>query len=219
VPGSVVRYNSDHGALLCEASTAQFSCRFIALSQGTIDTYTINAAVTPTPTATPQPTPSPTPSATHWLVGHVTWQGRPPQPDPANQLPITLTLQTGTMRVTYTNRITDASGYFSVPVDNVPTGSYNWWAKGPNWLATSGTLRLTGLTITTQELGLQPAGDANNDNVVDVADFSLLRATFGKTCGDPDYDGRTDFTGDCLVDVADFSPLRGNFGQTGPPAP
>ena len=68
-------------------------------------------------------------------------------------------------------------------------------------------------------MGLQPAGDVNNDNLVDISDFSLLRATFGKSCGDGGYDGRADFTGDCLVDISDFSLLRGNFGQAGPPAP
>ena len=59
----------------------------------------------------------------------------------------------------------------------------------------------------------------NNDNLVDITDFSLLRATFGKGCGDPGYDGRADFTGDCLVDITDFSLLRGNFGQVGAPPP
>ena len=54
---------------------------------------------------------------------------------------------------------------------------------------------------------------------MDIADFSLLRTSFGKACGDGGYDGRADFTGDCLVDILDFSLLRGNFGLVGAPLP
>jgi hypothetical protein len=68
-------------------------------------------------------------------------------------------------------------------------------------------------------MGLQRAGDVNNDNLVDISDFALLRATFGKLCGDPGFDDRADWTGDCVVDISDFTLQRGNFGQSGPPPP
>jgi hypothetical protein len=78
---------------------------------------------------------------------------------------------------------------------------------------------LSGAPVTQQEIGLARAGDVNNDNLVDVTDFTLLRATFGKGCADGGYDGRADFTGDCLVDITDFTLQRGNFGQSGAPPP
>src|SRR5207253_7460013 len=59
-------------------------------------------------------TPTSTPTATPVLVGHVTWQGRPAQPDPLQQLPITLTLKSGAMEVNYSSRNTDANGFFTV---------------------------------------------------------------------------------------------------------
>ena len=164
-------------------------------------------------------TPTATVSTTPVLRGHVTWQGRPAQPDPLNQLPLTLTLRMGGTVTNYPNRVTDASGVFTVPVGTLPSGTYDWWVKGPKWLATAGTLILTGAASTQQEMGLQRAGDANNDNLVDVIDSTITRATYGKSCGDPGYDDRADWNGDCLADVIDFTLLRGNFGVAGPPQP
>jgi hypothetical protein len=189
---------------------------------GTPTLTPVAQTVTPTtvpPTTTRPPAGTPTNTVTPVLVGHVTWQGRPAQPTPGQQLPLTLTLQLGANRTTYPNQQTDAGGIFTVPVQLLPTGVYTWWVKGPQYLATSGTVSLTGAPSTPQEMGLQRVGDANNDNLVDITDFSLLRATFGKGCGDAGYDGRAEFTGDCLVDITDFSLLRSNFGQAGTPPP
>jgi hypothetical protein len=183
-------------------------------------TATSTPTMTRTPTATPTNTPSATPTQPSFLVGHVTWQGRPAQPNALNQLPITLTLRLGANApVNYPNQTTDASGFFTVPVQTLPTGVYTWWAKGPPWLATNGSVTLNGALLIQHEMGLQRAGDVNNTNLVDVTDFTLLRTTFGLGCGNPGYDGRADFTGDCIVDITDFSLLRGNFGQSGPAPP
>jgi hypothetical protein len=66
-------------------------------------------------------------------------------------------------------------------------------------------------------MGLMHTGDANNDNVVDITDFTSLRASFGKSCGDTGFDPRADFNGDCTVDITDFTLLRANFGTGGAP--
>ena len=161
----------------------------------------------------------PIPTTEPVLTGHLTWQGRPPQPHNLNLLPVTLTVRLGNVVVTYPNLQTDTSGNFSVPVGPLHTGAFTWWIKGPQYLASSGGGILTGQPTTTQEMGLQGAGDVNNDNLVDITDFTLLRAGFGQACGDGGYDGRADFTGDCLVDITDFTLLRGNFGQAGPSPP
>ena len=158
-------------------------------------------------------------SSTPVLMGHLTWEGRPVQPHAANQQPLTLTLQMGTTVTHYPDRTTAATGVFTVPVGTLPNGVYTWWVKGPRWLASSGTVALSGAPVTQQEMGLQRAGDVDNSNLVDVSDFSLLRSTFGPVCGHLVWDDWADFTGDCLVDITDFSLLRGNFGQSGPPEP
>ena len=67
------------------------------------------------------------------------------------------------------------------------------------------------------ELGTTRAGDANDDNVVNMTDFSILKNTHGRMLGIPGYDARADFTGDNVVSNVDFAFLRLNFGQSGAP--
>jgi RHS repeat-associated protein len=62
-------------------------------------------------------------------------------------------------------------------------------------------------------------GDASSDNLVDIADFGIVRSSFGKSMGDTGYDQRADFNGDNTVDITDFSLMRSNFGGYGPAAP
>lgn len=153
----------------------------------------------------------PTPS----LVGHVTWQGRPAQPSSLQELPVTLTLKLGSVEVSYPATTTDGSGFFTAHVGTLITGTYDWRAKSPKYLANSGSVILTGTVITNVEIGLMRVGDANDDNLVDAEDFNILKNTFGKVCWDEGYDDRADFSGDCLVDVVDFNLLKGNFGLGG----
>ena len=65
-PGSEVRYSSDYGAMLIEASEASVTFQFITRTGLIIDTYTIGAAptATPSPTATSTSTAPPTAAAT-----------------------------------------------------------------------------------------------------------------------------------------------------------
>jgi hypothetical protein len=151
------------------------------------------------------------------LVGHVTWQGRPAQPNALQQLPITITLKAGTNEANYALQNTDASGFFTVSVVMLPGGAYSWRVKDPKYLANSGTVALSGALTTQQEMGLMRAGDANNDNVVSILDFNILKNAFGKAQGDPGYDDRADFTGDNAISILDFNLLKGNFGTAGAP--
>src|SRR6185503_17164323 len=84
---------------------------------------------TPIP-ATDTPTPTITPTPVALVVGHVTWQGRPPHPDALQSLPITLTLRPsgGGSALDYAGLSTDAMGFFTVTVAG-PGGSYNWRVK------------------------------------------------------------------------------------------
>src|SRR5207253_6895657 len=93
----------------------------------------------------------------------------------------------------------------------------DWRVKGSKFLANSGTVQLTGAPVTSVEMGLMRTGDCDNDNVINVSDFSILKNTFGKTIGDPGYDDRADFTGDNTVNVTDFNLMKVNFGQSGAP--
>jgi hypothetical protein len=126
--------------------------------------------------------------------------------------------------VNYPTQLTDQYGFFTVTVGMLPNGTYTWRADdsaygqhAPNYLANSGTLTLTGAPTTNLEMGTMQAGDANNNNVINLTDFNILKVSFGLGCGQPGYDNRADFTGDCLVNVADFIPLKANFGHGGAP--
>ncbi|MFL5732327.1 MAG: dockerin type I domain-containing protein [Chloroflexia bacterium] len=163
--------------------------------------------------------PAGTPTPSPFLVGHASWQGRPTATQsPPNALPVSLTLrlQAGGPVYRY-DTATDWDGYLTVPVDGVPNGNYFWRVKEAKYLATSGSVSLAGDNFTLAEMGQQAAGDANNDNVVNATDFTILKATFGKSIGDPGYDDRADFTGDRVVNASDFALLRINFGSAGAP--
>ena len=118
-------------------------------------------------------------------------------------------------------------------MEGLASGTYDWRVKGPKYLANSGSLVLTGLhpgrsgtynlrtfelsNLQTLEAGSMKAGDCNNDNAVNITDFSILKSSFGKANGDPGYDERADFTGDNAVNISDFSILKNNFGLGGAP--
>jgi hypothetical protein len=66
-----------------------------------------------------------------------------------------------------------------------------------------------------QGFGTLLVGDANNDNRVNISDFTILAATFGKSLGMPGYDARADLNGDNNVNISDFTLLASNFGKVG----
>ena len=119
------------------------------------------------------------------LVGHVTWQGMADQPSAQQQMPITLTLKSGPTQVNYPIQVTNASGFFTVTVASLPASSYTWRVKGPAYLANSGNVNLSGSPSTNAEMGLMRAGDTNNDNVVEVSNFNLLKGNFGQAGAPP----------------------------------
>jgi hypothetical protein len=65
-------------------------------------------------------------------------------------------------------------------------------------------------SVSSTDNGVQPLlanvilGDVNGDGVVDCADLNIIRAAFGKQCGQTGYDIRADVNQDCVVDVRDL---------------
>lgn len=137
-------------------------------------------------------------------------QGRPLAPSPQSAV-------AAVVRVTRTSDLavlvnstftTEASG--QVTVGALPAGAYQVWAKGSNTLAATATITLS--AAATINLGTLASGDVNNDNVVNIGDFSLLAASFGTTSGGP-----ADMNADGAVNISDFSLLAANFGAAGAP--
>ncbi|MBK8027377.1 MAG: carboxypeptidase regulatory-like domain-containing protein [Chloroflexi bacterium] len=108
---------------------------------------------------------------------------------------------------------TDPQGGFTVT--GLPTGAVNVWIKGSHTLAATVPAVLYA-GVNTVNAGMLREGDANNDNLVNILDFSLLASSFGASEGQPAYDARADFNDNGFVTISDFSLLAVNFAQSGP---
>ena len=60
--------------------------------------------------------------------------------------------------IDYPTQNTDASGYFTVSVDGLASGTYNYRVKGPKFLAKAGTVTLNGATTVANNSVLTLAG-------------------------------------------------------------
>ncbi|MCK6578695.1 MAG: S8 family serine peptidase [Anaerolineae bacterium] len=157
-------------------------------------------------------TPAPGPN----LSGTVVFQGRPAAPNPLLSVPLHVIIKpTGGGAAVFDGMVaSNNSGVFSL---NVPAGNYNVWVKGAHTLANMSTINLAGNVA--HNFGTLKEGDANDNNVVNISDFSLLASAFGSWVGQPGYNAAADFNGDSIVNISDFSILASNFAQSGAPAP
>jgi len=149
------------------------------------------------------------------LNGSVRFQGRLPGTF-AHQAPISLTLYQGGQVIGTRTATTDSGGNFVV--STLPPGTYDVVIKHPQSLSK----RIPGMelqigTPVNQDFGTLRAGDIDGNDVVDVLDFSRLRANFGSStaCGLFSMSGCADLDASGTVDIVDFSLLRANFGAGG----
>lgn len=166
---------------------------------------------TPTLTALPTATPSPTPAPTEVVAlieGVVGLQGRAAKPAECWRAPLMVSLyQQGVLIAGPSLIYTDENGAFILPL--VAPGTYDVRVKNGHTLANvkRAVQVLPGLNMIS--LGTLLEGDASDDNMIDILDFSLLRALFGSDSS------RADFNQDGVVDVVDFSLFRAHFGLSG----
>ena len=151
------------------------------------------------------------------VQGHVDLQ-RPnaPPPDPSWSVPISITLSApGTTDIRYTwQTTTDESGNFSL-LETFEPGTYDVRVKNIHTLRNVKYNVLFTSGSNTLDLGALREGDANNDNRVNVADFTLLRNAYFAEEGQAGFDPRTDFDEDNRVNVRDFALLRSNYFKEG----
>ncbi|HEY6505430.1 MAG TPA: N,N-dimethylformamidase beta subunit family domain-containing protein [Chitinophagaceae bacterium] len=154
-------------------------------------------------------------ATTTTITGQVTLQGRPPAPSVEWSVSVTVELYTtgNPTPVATFNTTTNTSGQFIVT--GVPAGTFNIRVKSSHTLARVKTDQALLAGNNNIDFGILLEGDANNDNSVDLLDFSILLATYNKITGDTGYDARADFNGDEAVDLLDFSLLLLNYNVNG----
>ncbi|MGB3218966.1 MAG: Ig-like domain repeat protein, partial [Anaerolineae bacterium] len=122
----------------------------------------------------------------------------------------------GVLRV-YTPTVGPAG---QIALSDVPLGTYDVWVKHANHLARRVVdVVVTAAGVNGLNLGTLPGGDANDNNAVTGADFSILAPTYLLGEGDPGYDGRADFNLNGFISGADFSILASSYLQAGAPRP
>lgn len=142
-------------------------------------------------------------------------QGHPAAPNTALQQTVdVLITRAGVATPIFdSTRATTPSGTFVI--NNLPPGTYRLRIKGEHSISSAQDITLAaGSNSITLTVPLRE-GDANDDNVVNLTDFSLLASAFGSVPGNPNFNANADFNDDGLVQLADFSLLATNFAQSG----
>lgn len=106
------------------------------------------------------------------------------------------------------------TGAFTVPGPNVP-GTYNVFVRTSHWLRKKFTVTTSSSgTVSVGTVSLKN-GDCNSDNLVDIADYTILATAFDATPTSSNWDPRADLNGDSIVDIADYTILATNFDAVG----
>lgn len=108
-----------------------------------------------------------------------------------------------------------SDGNFTVaPV--LPDGTYDLAMKTGHWLRKrlNGLVFSDGNTISPKSWSLVN-GDANEDNVVNVLDYSRLSDSYNLSVGEPGFDSNCDFNGDESVDLLDYFILSDSYNRVG----
>ncbi|MEM7130842.1 MAG: CAP domain-containing protein [Chloroflexota bacterium] len=168
---------------------------------------------TPTPTATAV-TPAPTEPGSATLRGHVDLEGRPPAPDARWRIELTVSLHdpfSGALIDSY-SAVTNDQGNFEI--QGITPGIYQIGVKGSHTLQSGSRVDLRNGSAAVN-FGLLREGDANNDNVVNIWDFSLWRRHQNQCEGDQAFNPNSDFDQSGCIDLLDVNLLVSHFGLQG----
>jgi len=101
-------------------------------------------------------------------------------------------------------------------VSDIPQGTYDIRLKEAQCVS----VKLYGVNIssgsTTLNFGTLRLGDINNDDRINIYDFSILAGSYGKSQGQVGFVAQADLNHDNIVNIYDFSILAGNYGLSGP---
>ncbi len=202
------QFSAAPGGLIVDPSTG-----VIDIANSQVGTYEITYAVTNICTGSTSTTVDLTPIAN--LALNVELQGR----SQADGDYIIELFETGT-----TNRVLNQSQTIAsddqLAIRDIPLGDYDILLKRNQYLSR----KIAGATLVDQSNILDftfensaelRGGDVDDDDAVNIQDFSILASTFNVFPNEEGYDSRADFTGDGLVSILDFSILASNFNLAG----
>ncbi len=110
------------------------------------------------------------------------------------------------------NATLTASGGYSLT--NIPAGTYTLSIKGAKWLRKNIAVNSGAGNVANANATLR-AGDANNDNFVDISDLILLIGAYNQSSPAAGYNATADFNADGSNDIADLLLLISNYNQQG----
>lgn len=109
----------------------------------------------------------------------------------------------------------------AMPNDGVLKVKTTHWGDGSltmkpsHWLARTQPIYLSSPFSTSNTNAYFYNGDCNNDNIVDVADYTILSGAFSSVYGGPGWNYMADLNADQIVDIADYTILSRNFSMVG----
>ena len=107
-----------------------------------------------------------------------------------------------------------ASSAGEMTVSGVAPGTYEVAVKYPNTLQVVDLVTVSG-TTDTHNAGELKTGDVNNDNQINIFDFSVLVGSYDLEDGETGFNPTADLNGDGNVTILDFSLLVSNYNLTG----
>jgi len=175
----------------------------------TVDYNWVDVSVTPTPLPTADPSRPVT------LTLQISLQGRGAAPSASWQVPISVSIEEpGGAGIVLTGTHTcDTTG--QLRFSDVAQGDYEIRVKKMGSLVNvryDFAARADGSV----DMDFLVDGDCNEDERINVLDFSLIASSFGADRGEAGFDPRCDLNGDNVVNILDFSLFAANYDMIGP---
>jgi hypothetical protein len=155
------------------------------------------STATPFPTFVPSETPTLLPPTTGSLTGQV-----------LASKPVTISLY-DLDNTLVTSVPANLDGTFNL-ID-MPSGTYNVLATASGFLNAQGSVSITGGNITTLPVVSLPAGDIDNNNVIDQFDALTVGMSYNTA-----VPAAADLNNDGIINVLDLELLARNYRKTGP---
>ncbi len=143
------------------------------------------------------------------LNGTATRQGRS---DHSGLLTVELYDSQGVLVTTYEDVASDASGAWSI--SDIAPGTYQVGVKAINTLRVGQSVTFAAGDTAAVNFGEMRAGDADDNNAVNGADFQVVKNNYFQPVSDPNSPN-ADFNGDGSINGGDFQLMKNNYFQSG----